>query len=60
MGQPRQVQANSEYWLGLQGRIGEPMYQAADSDQYRPILRDDEPGARAPRPAGRSHSSAVD
>ncbi len=27
----------SEYWLGLQGRIVEPMYKAADSDHYRPI-----------------------
>ncbi|MCF8609861.1 FdhF/YdeP family oxidoreductase [Gordonia sp. HY285] len=31
----------SEYWLGLQGRIGEPMYKAADSDHYRPISWDD-------------------
>lgn len=27
----------SEYWLGLQGRIVEPMYKSADSDHYRPV-----------------------
>lgn len=31
----------SEYWLGLQGRIVEPMYKAADSDHYQPISWDD-------------------
>jgi formate dehydrogenase major subunit len=27
----------SEYWLGIQGRLVEPVYKAADSDRYRPI-----------------------
>lgn len=27
----------SEYWLGQQGRIVEPVYKAADSDHYEPI-----------------------
>ncbi|TCN51719.1 formate dehydrogenase major subunit [Rhodococcus sp. SMB37] len=31
----------SEYWLGLQGRIVEPMYKAGDSDHYVPVTWDD-------------------
>ncbi|MFM9377429.1 FdhF/YdeP family oxidoreductase [Gordonia sp. VNK21] len=31
----------SEYWLGRQGRIGEPMYKPADADHYRPISWDE-------------------
>jgi len=27
----------SEYWLGMQGRLVEPVYKAADSDHYEPI-----------------------
>jgi formate dehydrogenase major subunit len=27
----------SEYWLGMQGRLIEPVYKAADSDHYVPI-----------------------
>jgi formate dehydrogenase major subunit len=27
----------SEYWLGMQGRLVEPVYKPADSDSYRPI-----------------------
>jgi molybdopterin-dependent oxidoreductase alpha subunit len=27
----------TEYWLGQQGRLTEPVYKAADSDHYRPI-----------------------
>ena len=27
----------SEYWLGMQGRLVEPVYKAADSDHYAPI-----------------------
>ncbi|NNC11382.1 FdhF/YdeP family oxidoreductase [Planctomonas sp. JC2975] len=27
----------SEYWLGMQGRLIEPVYKAADSDHYEPI-----------------------
>lgn len=31
----------SEYWLGKQGRIVEPMYKAADSDHYVPVSWDE-------------------
>lgn len=31
----------SEWWLGGQGRIGEPMYKAPDDEHYRPISWDD-------------------
>jgi molybdopterin-dependent oxidoreductase alpha subunit len=27
----------SEYWLGMQGRLTEPVYKSADDDHYRPI-----------------------
>ncbi|MFI7635428.1 FdhF/YdeP family oxidoreductase [Nonomuraea sp. NPDC049400] len=27
----------SDYWLGQQGRLTEPMYKAAGSDRYRPV-----------------------
>ncbi|PWQ83549.1 oxidoreductase, partial [Enterococcus faecium] len=27
----------SEYWLGMQGRIVEPMYKPAGSDHYEPV-----------------------
>ncbi|MCS5718099.1 FdhF/YdeP family oxidoreductase [Herbiconiux sp. CPCC 205763] len=27
----------SEYWLGLQGRLTEPVYKAAGADHYRPV-----------------------
>ena len=27
----------SEYWLGMQGRLVEPVYKAADSDHYVPV-----------------------
>jgi molybdopterin-dependent oxidoreductase alpha subunit len=27
----------SEYWLGMQGRLIEPVYKAADSDHYAPV-----------------------
>ncbi|HEX3723473.1 MAG TPA: FdhF/YdeP family oxidoreductase, partial [Nitrolancea sp.] len=27
----------SEYWLGMQGRLVEPVYKAADSDNYVPV-----------------------
>jgi molybdopterin-dependent oxidoreductase alpha subunit len=29
--------AKSDYWLGQQGRLTEPMYKAPDSDRYRPV-----------------------
>jgi molybdopterin-dependent oxidoreductase alpha subunit len=31
----------SEYWLGRQGRLVEPVYKPADADHYRPISWDD-------------------
>ena len=27
----------SEYWLGMQGRLSEPVYKSADDDHYRPV-----------------------
>jgi molybdopterin-dependent oxidoreductase alpha subunit len=30
----------SEYWLGMQGRLTEPVYKAADDDHYTPISWD--------------------
>lgn len=32
-----ELESKSEYWLGMQGRITEPMYKAADSDHYVPV-----------------------
>jgi molybdopterin-dependent oxidoreductase alpha subunit len=32
--------SRSEYWLGQQGRLTEPVYKAADDDHYRPISWD--------------------
>ncbi|MBS2966895.1 FdhF/YdeP family oxidoreductase [Actinocrinis puniceicyclus] len=29
--------AKSDYWLGQQGRLTEPMYKARDDDRYRPV-----------------------
>ena len=31
------LREKSEYWLGMQGRLVEPVYKPADSDHYRPI-----------------------
>ncbi len=31
----------SEYWLGMQGRLVEPVYKPAGSDHYQPITWDD-------------------
>ncbi|TFV98785.1 FdhF/YdeP family oxidoreductase [Leifsonia flava] len=30
----------SEYWLGMQGRLTEPVYKPADSDHYAPVTWD--------------------
>ncbi|GAA1117783.1 FdhF/YdeP family oxidoreductase [Arthrobacter flavus] len=30
----------SEYWLGMQGRLTEPVYKPADSDHYQPVSWD--------------------
>ncbi|PRY68478.1 formate dehydrogenase major subunit [Glaciihabitans tibetensis] len=32
--------ARSEYWLGMQGRLTEPVYKAAGEDHYQPISWD--------------------
>ena len=31
----------SEYWLGMQGRLTEPVYKPAGEDHYRPIMWDE-------------------
>jgi len=31
------LQGRTEYWLGLQGRLIEPVYKAAGDDHYRPV-----------------------
>ncbi|WP_165063366.1 FdhF/YdeP family oxidoreductase [Marisediminicola senii] len=31
----------SEYWLGMQGRLTEPMFKAAGDDHYRPVSWDE-------------------
>ncbi|MGC5617092.1 FdhF/YdeP family oxidoreductase [Georgenia sp. Z1491] len=31
------LEDKTEYWLGMQGRLTEPYYKAADSDHYAPI-----------------------
>lgn len=36
-----ELAGRSEWWLGLQGRIAEPMYKAPDDDHYRPLSWDD-------------------
>jgi len=33
--------SKSEYWLGMQGRLVEPVYKPADQDHYRPISWED-------------------
>ncbi len=32
-----ELRARSEYWLGMQGRLTEPVYKAAGEDYYRPV-----------------------
>ncbi|WP_323960316.1 FdhF/YdeP family oxidoreductase [Arthrobacter sp. JZ12] len=32
-----ELRERSEYWLGMQGRLTEPVYKAAGDDHYRPI-----------------------
>jgi formate dehydrogenase major subunit len=31
------LRARTEYWLGMQGRLTEPVYKAAGEDHYRPV-----------------------
>ena len=33
----RDLREKSEYWLGMQGRLVEPVYKPAGSDHYRPV-----------------------
>ncbi|WP_084259108.1 FdhF/YdeP family oxidoreductase [Microtetraspora malaysiensis] len=33
----RELAGRTEYWLGQQGRLTEPMYKPAGSDHYRPV-----------------------
>jgi len=35
------LRAQTEYWLGMQGRLTEPVYKAAGEDHYRPISWDE-------------------
>ena len=35
------LEDKTEYWLGLQGRLIEPVYKAKGSDHYKPITWDD-------------------
>ncbi|MCB1040584.1 MAG: FdhF/YdeP family oxidoreductase, partial [Acidimicrobiales bacterium] len=35
------LRARSDFWLGQQGRLTEPMHRAAGDDRYRPISWDD-------------------
>ncbi|WP_029145348.1 FdhF/YdeP family oxidoreductase [Microbacterium luticocti] len=35
------LRERSEYWLGMQGRLVEPVYKPAGDDHYRPISWDD-------------------
>ncbi|MEV8337251.1 FdhF/YdeP family oxidoreductase [Leucobacter sp. NPDC077196] len=34
------LEDKTEYWLGMQGRITEPVYKPADSDHYEPVSWD--------------------
>jgi molybdopterin-dependent oxidoreductase alpha subunit len=36
----RALQSKSEYWLGQQGRLVEPVFKAAESDHYIPVTWD--------------------
>lgn len=35
-----ELRGRSEYWLGMQGRLTEPVYKAAGEDYYRPVSWD--------------------
>jgi formate dehydrogenase major subunit len=35
-----ELRERSEYWLGMQGRLTEPVYKAAGEDHYRPVSWD--------------------
>ncbi|GAA2177548.1 FdhF/YdeP family oxidoreductase [Arthrobacter parietis] len=35
-----ELRGRSEYWLGMQGRLTEPVYKAAGEDHYRPVSWD--------------------
>ncbi len=36
-----ELRERSEYWLGMQGRLTEPVYKAAGEDHYRPVSWDE-------------------
>ncbi|BCT76400.1 formate dehydrogenase [Sinomonas cyclohexanicum] len=36
-----ELRERTEYWLGQQGRLVEPVYKPADSDRYHPVSWDD-------------------
>ena len=35
------LRERTEYWLGMQGRLTEPLYKPADEDHYRPVSWDE-------------------
>ena len=35
-----ELRGRTEYWLGMQGRLTEPLYKPADEDHYRPVSWD--------------------
>jgi formate dehydrogenase major subunit len=36
-----ELRKRSEYWLGMQGRLTEPVYRKAEEDHYRPVTWDE-------------------
>ncbi|MGO4227655.1 FdhF/YdeP family oxidoreductase [Arthrobacter sp. YAF34] len=36
-----ELRSRSEYWLGMQGRLTEPVYKAAGEDHYKPVSWDE-------------------
>ena len=36
-----ELRGRTEYWLGMQGRLTEPLYKPADEDHYRPVSWDE-------------------
>ena len=36
-----ELRERTEYWLGMQGRLTEPLYKPADEDHYRPVSWDE-------------------
>ena len=44
-----ELRGRTEYWLGMQGRLTEPLYKPADEDHYRPVSWDEALGIVAQR-----------